>query len=92
MVNKELVGGMIGTSMSAIGTSFQTNEILQTISIVITIIGGIITIVMALLNWWNKAKKDGKIDKEEIKEGIDIVVDGVKTLEDKMKDKEEDKK
>lgn len=92
MVNKELVGGMIGTSMSAIGTSFQTNDILQTISIVITIIGGIITIVMALLNWWNKAKKDGKIDKEEIKEGIDIVVDGVKNLEDKMKDKEEEKK
>ena len=91
MVNKELVGGMIGTSMSAIGTSFQTNEILQTISIVITIIGGIITIVMALLNWWNKAKKDGKIDKEEIQEGVDILVDGVKNLEDKMKDKEEEK-
>ena len=91
MVNKELVGGVIGTSMSAVGTSFQTNEILQTISIVITIIGGIITIVMAFLNWWNKAKKDGKIDKEEILEGIDILVDGVKNLEDKMKDKEEEK-
>ena len=92
MVNKELVGGMIGTSMSAIGTSFQTNEILQTISIVITIIGGIITIVMALLNWWNKAKKDGKIDKEEIQEGVDILVDGVNELKDKTKDKEEEKK
>lgn len=92
MVNKEIVGGMIGTSMSAVGTGLQTNEILQTISIVITIIGGIITIVMALLNWWNKAKKDGKIDKEEIQEGVDILVDGVNELKDKTKDKEEEKK
>ena len=92
MVNKEIVGGMIGTSMSAVGTGIQTNELLQTISLVITILGGIITIVMALLNWWNKAKKDGKIDKEEIQEGVDILVDGVNELKDKTKDKEEEKK
>lgn len=90
-MNKEVTGGIIGTGLSAVGTGTQTNEILQTISLILTIIGALITITMALINWWKNAKKDGKIDKEEIKEGVDIIVDGVKTIQD-IKDKEDKKK
>lgn len=90
-MNKEVVGGIVGTSVSAVGTGLQTNEILQAISLILTIIGTIITIIMALLNWWKKAKKDGKIDKEEIKDGIDIIMGGVKDIQDITEDKEEKK-
>ena len=84
----EIVIGAIGTSTSAVGTAFQTNEVLQTISLVITIIGGILTfIVMPLWKWWKEAKKDGKIDKEEIEKGIDTLVDGVEKVQDSLDDK-----
>lgn len=76
----------VGTAMSATGTLMQTNELLQTISLIITIIGGIISfIVIPLVNWYRKSKADGKIDADEIKEGIDIVKDGVEELVDKTK-------
>ena len=90
--SKEVIGGIVGTSVSAVGTGMQTNEVLQTISIVLTIIGTLITIAMAIMNWWRNANKDGKITKEEIQEGVDIIKDGIDTLKDKSKDKEEKNK
>lgn len=78
-----LIGGAIGTALSAVGTATQTNQILQTISLIITIIGALISmVIIPILNWYLKAKKDGKITKEEIKEGIDIVSDGTKEFID----------
>ena len=90
-MNKEVVGGIVGTGVTAVGTGLQTNEVLQAISIVLTIIGSIITIAMALTNWWKNAKKDGKITKEEINEGVGIIVDGANEIKDKVKNKEEEK-
>ena len=88
-MNKNVVGAMCGTIMSAVGTGLQTNEVLQTISLILTIIGTIITIVMAIINWWKKAKKDDKISSDEINEGLDIIKNGVEDLNDIIKDKEE---
>lgn len=88
MVKNELITGAVGTTLSAVGTGLQTNEILQTISLVITIIGGLITfIVVPLLNWYKNAKKDGKIDADELKDGINIVVDGSEKVKDTIDDK-----
>ena len=82
----ELIGGSIGTGMSALGTAMQTNELLQTISLVITIIGGLITfIIMPVINWYQNAKKDGKITKEEVDEGVKIIQDGLDKLNDQDK-------
>ena len=90
-MEREIIGGAVGTGLSAIGTATQTNELLQTISLVITIIGGLITfIIIPLITWYKKSKEDGKITKDEIKEGIDIVVKGgeeIKDTIDKGKDK-----
>ena len=77
----ELIGGGIGTTLGVVGTATQTNEILQTISLIVTIIGAIISmIIVPIISWYQKAKKDGKITKEEIHEGIDIITDGVDKL------------
>ena len=86
-MNKEVIGGIVGTSVSATGTALQTNDVLSTISLIITIIGGLITITMALVNWFYKAKKDGKIDKDEIKEGLDIIENGAKDIKNDLDDK-----
>lgn len=92
MIRDELIGGSIGTALSAVGAGLQTNEVLQTISLVITIIGGIITfIIVPLLNWYKKAKKDGEIDMDELKDGVDIIVAGSEKLKDEIDDKKEGK-
>ena len=91
-MKNELLGGAIGTSISAIGTATQTNDKLQTISLVITIIGGIITfIVIPLLNWYKNAKKDGKIDKEEIKEAGEIVINGSQSVKEQIEEQKKGK-
>lgn len=87
----ELIAGIFATGTSAVGTALQTSEVLQIISMVITILGGIVSlIVLPLLNWWKNAKKDGKIDEDEIKEGIEIVNNGVNTIKDNLDKKEGD--
>ena len=91
-MNNEILLGAIGTGASAVGTATQTNEVLQTISLIITIIGGVITlIVVPVLTWWKKAKADGKITTDEIKEGVDTIKDGVKDLNDKLNGKDDEK-
>ena len=89
-MNKELIGGAVGTGLSAVGTATQTNEMLQTISLVITIVGGIVSlIIIPLVSWYQKAKKDGKITKDEIQEGIDIIQNGVNQIKNDNKKKGE---
>lgn len=87
----ELIAGVFATGTSAVGTALQTSEVLQIISMIITILGGIVSlIVLPLLNWWKNAKKDGKIDEDEIKEGIEIVNNGVNIIKDNLDKKEGD--
>ena len=93
MNGKEFAGGVIGTSLSALGTALQVNEVLQTISLVITILGGLVSLVLIpLLNWYRNAKKDGKIDVDEVKEAAKIVEDGTKQIKSQIegKDKREE--
>ena len=90
-MNKELSGGIIGTILSATGTAIQPNEVLQTISLILTIIGSAISlIIIPLITWYKNAKKDGKITKEEISDGLDTLqegVEGVKNIVDDTKKK-----
>lgn len=88
MNNGELFGlGAAGTVMSATGTALQTNDVLQTISLIITIVGALISmIIIPLTNWYRRVKADGKIDKEEIKEGIDTAIKGIEDVSKVVKD------
>lgn len=85
---KELIAGASGTLLSATGTALQTNEVLQTISLIITIIGAIISmIIIPVITWYKNAKKDGKITKDEVKEGLDTLEEGVKGVKETLDDK-----
>ena len=87
-MNKELSGGIIGTILSATGTAIQPNEVLQTISLILTIIGSAISlIIIPIITWYKNAKKDGKIDKEEISDGLDTLQEGIKGVKDIVDDK-----
>ena len=81
-----LIYGSIGTALSAIGTGLQTNEVLETIRLIITMIGGIITfIIMPLINWYSKSKaNDSKIDTDEVQEAIEIITHGSEKIKEQI--------
>lgn len=93
-MKQETIAGAIGTTLGAVGTAAQTNEILQTISLILTILGALVSfVIVPLLNWYRSAKKDGKITPEEIQEGAETLQEGVEKVQEqigKKKGKPED--
>jgi beta-lactamase regulating signal transducer with metallopeptidase domain len=90
-MEKDLITGAVGTTLGIVGTATQTNEVLQTISLIITIIGAVISmIVVPILSWYIKAKKDGKITPDEVKEGVEILKDGLEKTNDEIKENKGD--
>lgn len=67
--------GNVGTYVLS---AIQTNEVLQIISFVLSSITSLVIIFLRLWSWWKEAKKDGKIEKEEIDEAIGIIEDSRK--------------
>lgn len=63
--------------MNGIGmtlTVLQTENVFRIISLILTILATLLSILYTLYNWWKKAKRDGKIEPNEIlelKEDID---------------------
>ncbi len=85
-----IIGG-VASSLSAVGTSIQTNEVLQIISLILTILGTLITfIVLPLLNWFIKSKKDGKITIDEVKEGVETLQEGINSTQNTLGDKKKE--
>ena len=52
-------------------TAVQTDEILKYISLALTIIATIVSIAYTIYKWYNRAKADGHIDKEEVEDLLD---------------------
>lgn len=70
-------------------TFADLEQVLKVVSLVLSIITSIIILISTIIRWWKKAMADGKIEKDEINEGIDIIVGGGKEIIDNIKDKEE---
>ena len=85
-MNETTIYATAGVATSAIGTMLQTSEVLQIISLIITIVGAFISFILVpLLNWHREAKRDGKIDADELKDAVEIVADGVEKIADETK-------
>ena len=101
MMDNKILFGLGGTVISGIGASLSISELQGIISIVITILGFIISVLVPLcLKFYNKikdAKKDGVITKEEIediantgKEIIDKTESLVKEVSEKSEEGDKD--
>lgn len=88
----ECIGSTICTAAAATSTALQPNEVWQYIQMGITIIAGIISIILGLRAWWKDAKKDGKIDKEEIEDGINIIMGGANDIKEHLESGKDSKK
>ena len=86
--------GVAGTLVSAAGASLSVTDLQAIISIIVTIAGFVISVLIPLLLKLaakiKAAKEDGKVDKEEMK---DILSTGQEILEETKKviDKIDDK-
>ncbi len=84
-IMKDYTLGTIGSLTSWAFTIAQTNEILQFIMFIMSIISTAFTIAFIIFKWYNKAKEDGKITKEEIEDLMDDISDTLGNKEDKDK-------
>lgn len=82
---KDYTLGTIGSLSSWAFTIAQTNEILQFIMFIMSIISTAFTIAFIIFKWYNKAKEDGKITKDEINDLMDDISDALGNKEDKDK-------
>lgn len=86
--------GIAGTALSAAGAGLSVTELQAIISIIVTVAGFVISVLIPLLLKLaakiKAAKEDGKVDKEEMK---DILSTGQEILEETKKviDKIDDK-
>lgn len=67
----------------------QPDDILKWVQLGLAIACSVVLLAYRIWSWWKKAKADGKIDKEEAKEVIGIVKDGLDDIKDKIDNKEE---
>ena len=86
MQEDKIMVGLLGTSVSALGAGLSVTELQAIISIIVTILGFIISVLIPLgtklVNKIKAAKADKKIDKEEMK---DIISTGKEILDETKK-------
>lgn len=78
-----------GNLFTYILTLTQQNEIFQLVSLILSILVSVLIVISKIITWYKEAKKDGKIDTEEIKECIDIVEEGLEEIKKDIDKKEE---
>ena len=64
-------------------TLAQTNDIFQLVELILSIAMTLFILIINIITWAKKATKDGKIDKEEIDELVDIISETEKKNIDK---------
>ena len=92
----KLMCGLVGTAVSAAGTGLAISEVQAVISIVITVLGFIISVVvpfiMKLIHKIKEARKDGHITEEEAKDIMNTVIEDGKDVLDQAKELTDKKK
>ena len=71
---------VLGNGVMYFLTFLQTNELLETISLCLSIFISAFILITSVVEWWKKAKNDGKITAEEIQEGAKVVIDGASEI------------
>ena len=97
MQEDKILVGLLGTSISAVGAGLSVTELQAIVSMIVTVAGFIISVLIPLcVKLYHKikdAKKDGKIDKEELEDIMSTgkeIVDETKKVIDEVKDKHAD--
>ena len=84
--DEKILMGIAGTAVGAVGTGMSVTELQAIISIIITVLGFVISVVVPtiikIVQKIKEAKEDGVVTEEEKKEIFNEIVDGTKTIAD----------
>lgn len=86
---EQVTFGIAGTALSAIGASISVTELQAIISIIVTIAGFLLGVVLPwiikIVKKVREAKKDGVVTEEEKDEIIDTIEEAGKDINDHLK-------
>lgn len=90
---KKSLFSFLGNAVSILGVALtpQDLENIEHITAIICMVVGLAititgSIIIPLYKWWKNAKKDGKITKEEINEGKNILQEGINDVKEVVDD------
>ena len=82
----------IGNGIMYCCSMAQVEQALRIASFVLSILISVLIIISRVIDWWKKAKADGKITKDEIDELGHIVGDVVKDIKEQVDSAQESQK
>lgn len=93
MIKETTIMGIAGTCISAVGASISVTELQAIISIIVTVLGFLLGVVLPwvikIVQKIRKAKEDGKVTPEEANEIIETIGEAGKDISEHLpKDKE----
>ena len=83
MKDKLVNGFCLGVNVLA--TASQADAVLRYIQLGLSILSTLVILTYNIYRWWIKSKQDGKITPDEIKEGFDIIQNGVEDIKNQTK-------
>ena len=89
---KDLFSSLIAYVSGILGLSYTIQDIESISSIICTVLcimSMLITLVITIINKIRKAKEDGVISKEEVKDITDTIKDGIGKIKDQVDNKED---
>lgn len=92
-MNKKVLFDTVETTLNGFGVAIGLAEIETILGIVLLVVNISILLtrgIFKLVAWYKEAKKDGKITKDEIDEGIKIIDETKSVIEENI-DKKKDK-
>lgn len=88
--------GIIGSFISAVGLSISSETLDHIVSMICAVIGLLITtitcLIIPIIKWYKNARKDGKIDVEELDDLSHIIEDGKNEIDKHNQDKWEERR
>ena len=92
-MDNRILTGIIGTIISAVGTSMSANEIQAIVSTIVTVLGFllgvVLPLVLKLVAKIKKAKEDGVITPDELEDIANTAKEGVKEINESLPKGEE---
>lgn len=82
----------VGNGLMYLCSMAQVEQALRIVSFILSILISILIIISRVIDWYKRAKADGKITKDEIEELGGIIHEGVKDIKEHVDSANESKK
>lgn len=75
----------VSNGVALLSTMLQSEHTFQIISLILTCLATAFSLAFTMYKWYKMAKADGKIDKEEVEQAVEIVTEHVDKINNEIK-------